>query len=83
MIADYKEQRICMKFCFLLEKSAVETVLMLQEAVSKTQLYEWYSRFKGGEMSREDQPRSGRPSTCRDHENLEKVRNAINAEFLR
>ena len=69
MMADNKEQRVCVKFCFLLGKSAAETVLMLQEAfkeesLSRTQVYEWYSRFKGGEMSREDQPRSGRPSTC-------------------
>ena len=31
-------------------------------------------------MSREDQPRSGRPSTCRNDENLENVRNAINED---
>jgi len=31
-------------------------------------------------MSCEDQPRSGRTSTCRNDENLEKVRNAINAD---
>jgi hypothetical protein len=31
-------------------------------------------------MSCEDQPRSGRPSTCRNDENLEKVHNAINAD---
>jgi len=85
MMADNKEQRVCVKFCFLLEKTAAETVLMLQEAfkeeaLSKTQVYEWYSRFKGSEMSREDQPRSGRHSTCRNDENLEKVRNAINAD---
>ena len=64
MMADNKEQRVCMKFCFLLGKSAAETVLMLQEAFKeealiKTQVYKWYSRFKGGEMSCEDQPRSG------------------------
>jgi hypothetical protein len=41
-------------FCFLLGKSAAETVLMLQEALSETQVYEWYSRFKRGEMSCED-----------------------------
>jgi len=29
MMADNKEQRMCMKFCFLLGKSAAETVLML------------------------------------------------------
>jgi len=34
-------------------------------------------------MSCEDQPRSGRPSTCRNDENLEKVRNAINVDRRR
>jgi len=34
-------------------------------------------------MSCEHQPRSGRPSTCRNDENLEKVRNAINADRRR
>jgi len=53
MVADDKEQRVCIKFCFVLGKSAAETVLMLQEAfkeeaLSRTQVYEWYSRFKGG-----------------------------------
>ena len=83
MMADNKEQRVCVKFCFLLGKSAAETVLMLQEALSKTQVCEWYSCFKGGEMSCEDQPRSGRPSTCRNDANLEKVHNAINADRRR
>ena len=45
MMADNKEHRACVKFCFLLGKSAAETVLMLQEAVkagalSKTRVYE-------------------------------------------
>ena len=53
MMADNKEQKVCVKFRFLLGTSAAETVLMLQEtfkeeALSKTQLYEWYSRFKRG-----------------------------------
>jgi len=85
MKADNKEQRVCVKFRFLLGKSAAETVLMLQEAfkedaLSRTQVYEWYSRFKGGEMSCEDQPRSGRTSTCRNDENLDKIHSAINAD---
>jgi len=67
---------------------SAETVLMLQEAfkeeaLSRTQVYEWYSHFKGGEMSCEDQPRSGRPLTCRNDENLDKVCNAINADHHR
>ena len=77
-----------MKFCFLLGKSGAETILMLQEAFKKeafseTQVYERYSCFKGGEMSCEDQPRYGLPSTCRNDENLERVCNAINADRRR
>jgi len=67
---------------FFVREIATETVLMLQEALSRT-LYEWYSRFKGGEISCQDQPRSGRPSTCRNVENLDKIRNAINADRRR
>jgi len=70
-------------FCFLLGKSATETVLMRQEVFKegKTQVYKWYSHFKGGEMSFEDQPRSGCPSACWNDENLEKGCNAINADY--
>jgi len=49
----------------------------------KTQVYDRYSRFKRGEMSCEDHSRSGRPSICRNDENLEKVRSAINADRRR
>ena len=88
MMGDNIEQRVCIKICFLLGKSAAETVLMLQEAfkeetLSRTQVYKWYSRFKGGEMSCEDQPRSGQSSTCQNDENLDKVCIAINAGHRR
>ena len=35
MAADNKEQRVCVKFCFVLGKWAAETVLLLQDALSK------------------------------------------------
>jgi len=38
MMADNKEQRVCVKFCFPLGKSAAETVLMLQEAFKEEAL---------------------------------------------
>jgi len=88
MLTDNKEQRVCARFRFLLGKLAAETVLMLQEAfkeeaLSETQVYEWYSRFRGGEISCEDQPKSCSLSTCRNDESLEKVRNATNADRRR
>ena len=81
-MADLKEQRVCIKFCFLLGKTAAETVTMLwepfkEEALSQARVYEWFSRFKHGDMSLENQPRSGRPSTSRTEENIQKIRDAI------
>jgi len=76
-MADLKEQRVCIRFCFLWGKTAAETVTMLreaftEEALSQAWVYEWFSRFKHGDMSLEDQPRSGRHSTSRTNENIKK-----------
>ena len=72
-MADLKEQRVCIEFCFLLGKTAAETVTMLQEAfkeeaLSQARVYEWFSRLKRGDMSLENQPRSGHPSRSRTDE---------------
>jgi hypothetical protein len=79
----HKEQKACVKFRFLLEKTAAETIVMLQrafkdDAFGKSQVYEWFSRFKNGNMSIEDLPLPGRPSTSRNEENTKNVRQAIN-----
>ena len=59
-MANLKEQRVCIMFCFVLGKTAAETVTMLresfkEEALSQAGVYEWFSRFKRGDMSLEDQ----------------------------
>ncbi|PNF23469.1 Mariner Mos1 transposase [Cryptotermes secundus] len=84
-MADQKEQRVCVKFCFLLGKTAAETVGMLRQAfnddaLGKSQVYEWFSRFKSGNMSTEDMPRPGRPSTGRNDENIAKIKRAIDED---
>ena len=86
-MTDCREQRAAVKFCFLLGKSAAKTIVMLKTAygdaaLSKTRVYEWFSRFKNGEMSIEDQPRSGRPATSRSDENVDKI-NALIREGRR
>jgi hypothetical protein len=53
------EQCVCIKFCVKLAKSATETSEMLHEAVgehslSRTAVFEWYSRFKTDRVSVED-----------------------------
>jgi len=54
-------------------ENSSRTVTMLreafkEEALSQARVYGWFSRFRRGDMSLEDQPRSGRPSTSRTDE---------------
>jgi len=47
-MADLTEQRVCIKFSYLLGKTAAETVTMLreafkEEALSQARVYEWFS----------------------------------------
>jgi len=60
-------------------QTATETHEMLQmafkeESLSRTQVFDWFARFKSGEMSVEDHPHSERPPTSRTDENIEKIR---------
>jgi hypothetical protein len=79
------EQRVCIKFCVRLSKSTTETLEMLSEAfgehsLSQTALFEWHSRFKTGQVSAEDDERSGQPSTRKTTENFEKIRELIHED---
>ncbi|KAJ4440585.1 hypothetical protein ANN_08730 [Periplaneta americana] len=76
------EQRVNIKFCYKLGKTATETHGMLvqvygREAVSRKCVYEWFKRFREGKETIEDEPRSGRPSTSRTPEMIEKVRQML------
>jgi len=58
-MADVQEQRICIKFCFKLNKTAAETHRMLKEAfgeqaLNQARTFEWFKRFKDGRESVED-----------------------------
>ena len=48
-----------------------------EEALNQAKAKEWLSRFKRGDMSLEDQPRSGRPSKSRTDENIKKKKIAM------
>jgi len=50
------EQRIYIKFCFKIGKTAAETYQLLQQAFGEdamgcTQVFDWFSRFKEGRAS--------------------------------
>jgi hypothetical protein len=81
-MVDVKEQRISIKFCFKLNKTAAETHLMLKEAfgeqaVSQTRTFEWFKHFKDGWESVDDRNHSGQLSTCTTPEMVVKVREVI------
>ena len=70
------------KFKGRLVKSASETLSALQQvygdtARKKSTVYDWFSRFKNRQETLEDDRRSGRPSTFRTDEMIEKVRQMI------
>jgi hypothetical protein len=68
------EQRINIKFCAKLSKSASETMQMLREAygahaMKKSSVFESHKRFKEGREDVKDDERTGRPKTHRTDEN--------------
>ena len=80
-----QDQRTCIKFCFQLGKKSSETIQMMQKAfgnecISKKRMKEWYNRFKGGRTSVDSDSRSGRPSTTKTLDNIERVWLAIEGD---
>ncbi|XP_053391639.1 protein GVQW3-like [Mercenaria mercenaria] len=62
------EQRSAIKVCVLNDVSRKDTIKMLEKAygmkaMKKSQVYEWYGRFKNGRDSVMDEPRSDRPTS--------------------
>ncbi|XP_006865070.1 PREDICTED: putative uncharacterized protein FLJ37770-like [Chrysochloris asiatica] len=78
----YLEQRISIKFCVKLNKSASETRHLLKEAygdevMSRARVFDWHKRFKEGREDVRDDARSGRPVTHRTDENIQKVKDLV------
>jgi len=72
------EQCVNVKFCVKLEKSDTETYDLLKkvygvDCLSRTQVFEWFKRFKEGREEIRDDQHPGRPSTTKTEANIEKV----------
>ena len=73
------DQRYAIKFCVKLNKSATETFASLTEAygdttLSRTMVSKWHKAFKEGRENVEDDPRSGRPISSANDQNVEVMR---------
>ena len=77
-----KEQRVCIKFCVNLGKSATETLEMIQQgfgdqSLSRAQVFQWHARFKTGRTSVDDDERTGRPTSCTTPETVARIQKII------
>jgi len=72
------EQRVAIKFCFKAGKSETETLQMVNaaygdQALSRSNVFRCYGRFRDGLEDAENDPRSGRPTECRTDNHVEKI----------
>jgi hypothetical protein len=77
------EQRIAIKRCVKLEKSASETFQMMIKAhgelfMSRAIVFRWHSQFLSGRESFDDKQGCGRPSTTKTDENIARVSAVLN-----
>jgi len=76
------QQRVNIKFCVKLGKTATETLQLLRdaygdEAFSRARVFGWHRRFVLGRVSVEDDTKSGRPSSSRNKDNVVRIRDMI------
>ena len=51
-----------------------------EDVMSRTQIFEWHTRFVKGREEMEDDPKTGRPSTTRTDENITRVNQLVQNE---
>jgi len=80
-MSEEQEQRVCIKFCMKLGRNGVETFAFSEQCLSHACIFEWHKRFKEGQDSVDDNPRSGRPTTSKTDDFVARVREMIPANW--
>jgi len=86
-MADFHEQRACIKFCFKLGKTATEYYEMLktafgEQAMGRSETFQWFSRFKAGRTSIDDDEQSSRPVSSSTPEMVERESIRLSARIV-
>jgi len=76
------EQRVAIKLCFKAGLSVTETLGLVQkaygnEAVNRSNVFRWYSRFRDGRKLVEDDERGGRSKSTRTEVNIAAVADLV------
>ena len=76
------QQLVCIKFCVKNGFNGAQTLEMLKECfgnntLTRSNVFRWHERFRSGRESVEDDERSGRPSTAKTDENINKIKGWI------
>jgi hypothetical protein len=76
------EQRITIKFCFKARLSVTETLVLVQkaygnEALNRSNVFGWYSRFRNGRELVEGDEKDDRPKSTRTEVNIAAVADLV------
>lgn len=75
------EQRVNIKFCVKLGKTATQTYELLRGAygneTSRVRVFEWHKRFVSGRTSVKDDTRQGRPAASWNENNVARIREIV------
>jgi hypothetical protein len=76
------QQRVAIKFCFKASLSAAETLVLVQktygnEALNRSDVFRWYSRFRDRRELVEDDERGGSPKSTRTDVNIAAVADLV------
>ncbi len=79
------EQHCAIKFSFRFGQTATKALAKFQQAygddvLSRAQVFWWFKAFSEGRESIEDEPYSRRPSTSRNFEDVDRVRDLVRSD---
>jgi len=80
-----REQRVCIKFCANLGKSATGTPTMIQQAFrdqsfSRAHVFQWHALFRAGRTSVDDDEHTGRPTSCTTPETVARIHELVHQD---